>query len=553
MPSQVTGLVGREGELREVDSALDAHRLVTITGSAGVGKTRLAMEAAAAALARHPDGVWVVELASLTRPDLLAFHIGAALGVVAADDNLPRSRREVVEAFVADRCLLIVLDNCEHLLTELVDIVARLVRAGPRVRVLATSRERLRLPGEVVLRLGPLDVPPEPTARADLERYGAARLFIARVAEADPGLVVDDPTANDIGRICRRLDGLPLAIELAAAWARVLSIGAIAERLDARMLSSAPGPDRRRSLAAAIEASYAQLDESQRSLFRRLAVFIGGFDLDGATAMAARADADPGRSDVDLLVGLADVSLVHVDDRSGPRRYRLLEPIREHALGLLAAAGELDAARRDHAEHLIARAEQAADRLRGPEQGAALMALESEADNFRAALGWAVEHGEPDVGQRLLLALAWPWYVLGHWPEKVRWFDAVLGIDGAEDTPTYARSLAEAANAGHTFTSVADRLDMAEAALARAEADGDDAAIAAASLYIGIGLGWKGEELDRAESRDSPLARDLRVGRRRLGRGLGQEVPRPAPPAPGRRLPVVRHPAPGAGRVRTSG
>ena len=167
---------------------------------------------------------------------------------------------------------------------------------------------------------------------------------------------------------------------------------------------------------------------------------------------------------------------------------------------LLEAAGELDDVRRLHAEHLIAMAEAAAPRLRGPDQHDALVALELEGDNFRAALSWAVEHSEHEIGQRLMLALAWPWYVRGHWPEKVRWFNAIVGLEGADRSPWYAYCLAEAANAGHTFTSVASRLSTAEAALARAEAEGDRMPIAAASLYVGIGLGWLGQELDRAEA-----------------------------------------------------
>jgi predicted ATPase/DNA-binding SARP family transcriptional activator len=498
LPAAVTALVDRADELGEVERAIAEHRVVTITGPAGIGKTRLAVEAAAAQLGRHADGVWVVEVASISRPEVLSFHVGAALGIVAADDNLPTCRREVVEAFVADRALLIVLDNCEHLLSECADLVASLVRVGPRVRVLATSRERLGMPGEVVLRLGPLGVPPEETPAADLGRFGAARLFLDRATEVDPGLTVDDARAVDVARICRRLDGLPLALELAAAWARVLSIEAIAHQLDDKLLLAGPvnGVDRRRSLAQAIDASYAQLAQPHQRLFRRLAVFVGGFGLDTATAIG---DLGDDTTAVDHLVALVDASLVHVEDHRGHRRYRLLEPIRQHALELLDAAGELDATRRRHAEHLIAVAEAAAPALRGPRQGEALLELEEESDNFRAALGWAVEHREHEIGQRLLLALAWPWYVRGHWPEKVRWFNAVISLDGADRSPWYARCLAEAANAGHTFTSVAARLPTAEAALARAEASGNRRDIAVASLYVGIGLGWLGEALDRAE------------------------------------------------------
>ncbi|MDX6280050.1 MAG: hypothetical protein QOH03_1121, partial [Kribbellaceae bacterium] len=310
LPAELTSFVGRRQELLDVRALLATSRLVTLTGPGGVGKTRLALRTAVQVRRTFPDGVWLVELAALREPTLLARTIGVALGLRDADED-PVAR---LTDYLSDRSLLLVLDNCEHLAADCAALVRRLLPAAPGIRVLATSRHVLGVEGEHVYSVPPLAI-------GELVS-DAVRLFADRGAAVSTGFVVDPVNGASVTEICRRLDGIPLAVELAAAWLRVLSVSELLDRLDA--LSS-------KSLAAALEWSHDLCSPEEQSLWARLSVFAGGFDLAGAEAVGGG---------LDVLAGLVDKSIVQREQRGGATRFRLLEPVRQYGLRRLREAGE---------------------------------------------------------------------------------------------------------------------------------------------------------------------------------------------------------------------
>ncbi|QKW33033.1 winged helix-turn-helix domain-containing protein [Actinomadura sp. NAK00032] len=396
-PAPIGELIGREDDVRHARALLAEHRLVTLTGPGGVGKTRLALETAARSLADHPDGVWTVELA--TAGDV-AGQVARVLGL--RDES---AERPLADALRGRRALL-VLDNCEHVLDPVAGLAGRLLADAPGLRILATSREPLGVPGERLQIVPPLGLPGPATAPEALLESAAVRLFVARAAAASPGFALDAGTAPWVASICRRLDGLPLALELAATRVRGLGARDLAARLDDRFRLLAGGrhggPARQRTLRAMIDWSWEPLPEPERRALRRLAVHAGGCTLDAAEAVG---DADAG-----VLARLVDRSLaVRTDDG----RYRLLESVAAYSLERLREAGEEDEYRRRHVAHYTALAEHAAELLRGPEQAHWLERLDEEAANLNAAL-----HGA--TGFRLVNALAWYWYLRGRFGDARR-------------------------------------------------------------------------------------------------------------------------------------
>ncbi|MGY6656893.1 BTAD domain-containing putative transcriptional regulator [Amycolatopsis sp. TRM77291] len=407
LPAQLTSFIGREGDLRHVLDRLESSRLVTLTGPGGAGKTRLAIETAAAV---DLPAVFA-ELAPYTEDADVAHAVLTALGlrtvplgtVTAPVENAPLER--LIDA-LAERAVLLVLDNCEHLIEAAAKLAARLLGAAPALRVLATSREPLGITGEVVSPVPRLAVPPPGTPPARSLEFAAIRLFADRARAGDPGFVVDDDTAGDVQRVCAALDGLPLAIELAAARVRTLPVGEIAARLDDRfgLLSrgSRAAESRHRTLRAVVEWSWDLLDEDERLLARRLTVFAGGTTLADAEAVCAVPDI------AELLPSLVDRSLV---ERTGDR-YRMLETIRAFFAGKLAEAGETERLRRAHAEHFLALAEEADPMLRTGDQLVWLARLDAAYDDLLAALRWAAE-SDVRIALRLSAALVLYWWMRG--------------------------------------------------------------------------------------------------------------------------------------------
>jgi predicted ATPase/class 3 adenylate cyclase len=417
LPRYLTSFVGREREIAEVGRLLAATSLLTLVGTGGAGKTRLALQVAAGLLETYPDGVWLVELAALADPSLVQQAVASALGLREATGRPPIA---VLSDHLQHRQVLLVLDNCEHLVLACADLVDALLRACPELRVMATSREALGIAGETTWRVPSLLLPdPRHTPTADsLMAYAAVRLFIDRAVAASSGFAVTNENAPSIAQICQRLDGIPLAIELAAVRVKVLSAEQIAARLDDRFRLLTAGSrtalPRQQTLRALIDWSYDLLSEKERTLLGRLSVFAGGWDLDATEHVGTSDDLDA-YDVLDLLAQLVDKSLVLADERAGAARYRLLETIRQYGAERLRAAGEEAVLRRRHRDWVLDLVIQQTARLGGAEQADALARLELEHDNIRSALDWCeTEPGGVEVGAQIADELGWFWELRGH-------------------------------------------------------------------------------------------------------------------------------------------
>jgi len=433
LPSQRTSFVGRKREVARVKELLRGPGLLTLTGPGGSGKTRLALQAAGELLEDYRDGVFLVELAPITDPRLIPSSVADSVGARA------EGARPVLDTLldhVRDREMLLVLDNFEQVI-EGAPVTSDLLASAPRLRILVTSREPLHISGEQELAVPPLGLPDarEPVAPEHLARFEAISLFVQRATAVDPSFRVTQNNAQAVAELCRRLDGLPLAIELAASRVKLLSPRAILERLEHRLdlLTSGPVdvPARQRTLREAIGWSYELLDEIERIAFRRLSVFAGGWALEDAEAVA-NPGAELGADLLEVLGSLVDKSLVErMRATSDAVRFGMLETIREYAAERLEAAGEVEATRDRHASRFLDLAEAAEPHLRGVNQGRWLDQLEVEHDNVRAALRRAIDAGHHGAALRLVGALWRFWHLHGHLAEGRRWAEEVLGLPGA--------------------------------------------------------------------------------------------------------------------------
>jgi predicted ATPase/DNA-binding CsgD family transcriptional regulator len=399
LPIQPTSFRGRERDVEEVKSLLGQHKLVTVSGAGGVGKTRLAVQVAADLLDHYPDGVWFADLAPINDSELVPSIIAKVLGISQQEG---RRVDESIPQWLKRKKLLLILDNCEHVLEAVAAIADTIVRSCPEVRLLATSRQAVNIGGEGVYRLPSLTVPEKSASlrSEDALAYGAIALFVDRAKAADNRFAFTDESASAVTDICRHLDGIPLAIELAAARVKVLSLPHLAERLDERFKiltgGRRSGLPRQKTLGALIDWSYDLLTPQEQKLFTRAAIFAGGFSLDAATAVCTGEGLD--EIDVlDLLSSLTDKSLVVADTGGAQERYHLLESTRAYSLDKLATAGERERLARRHAEYFREQAQEA-DRVYGTGPTFAWLAdVEMELDNYRAALEWALSVGRDVV------------------------------------------------------------------------------------------------------------------------------------------------------------
>ena len=414
LPQQLTSFVGRAVELADVLALLREARLLTVLGGGGFGKTRLTLQAAAQALDGYDDGVWLVELAPVGDPRLVPQAVASALGVKEAPG---RSVQDAVLAFARERRFLLVLDNCEHLVQACAELARRLLEAGPGVTILASSREALNVRGERVYPLAPLSVPaPAPGLRADaIADVPAVQLFADRAASASPSFHVTDGNAGAVAAICQRLDGIPLALELAAARLRSMPVERVAERLSDRFRLLTSGDrtalPRQQTLRALIDWSHDLLDANERLLFRRLSVFAGGFTLDAAEKVGAGGDV--AEADVvDLVSRLVEKSLLMLD--AAGERYRMLETVREYAVEQLHASGESAPARDRQLRYFLALAARARPELVGPRQREWLVRLDAERENIVAAQAWCdrADHGG-ELGLQLVRSIQVYWFTRG--------------------------------------------------------------------------------------------------------------------------------------------
>ncbi|NUR88439.1 MAG: AfsR/SARP family transcriptional regulator, partial [Nonomuraea sp.] len=434
LPAPVSKLVGRDEALAEICALAESERLVTLTGTGGVGKTRLALEAAHRLLDAYQDGAWFVALDQATHSPAEA--IMAALDI--REDPSGGDVHERLAAALRPRRALLVLDNCEHVVERVAELAELLLRAAPHLSVLATSREPLGVYGEVLWSVPPLDLPTG-TELTEMARSDAVRLFVARAAASARGFALEAGNAQAVAQLCRRLDGIPLALELAATRVRALGVQGVVARLDDRFKLLASGrrgaPARQQTLMAVIDWSWDLLSDEERVVLRRLAVHADGCTLESAESVCG----DPGLDVLDLLARLVDRSLVVVVEGAGGVRYRLLESVSEYCAGRLADAGELAAVRRAHLSHYLDLAVRAEPELYGRDQREWLLRLDAESANLRAALDTAAAENDAASALRLVNALAWYWYLRGRLAEGRRSLGAALAVAGA-DGPARVRA-----------------------------------------------------------------------------------------------------------------
>ncbi|HEX6876079.1 MAG TPA: NB-ARC domain-containing protein, partial [Nocardioidaceae bacterium] len=433
LPVHLTSFVGRERELDDVRRALADWRLVTLTGVGGSGKSRLALQAAAELVDDYPDGAWLVELAPLTEPERVPSAVAA---VLAIPEDPHRPLLETLSTALRGKRLLLVVDNCEHLLSACAELTETLLKAAPGLRILATSREGLAVPGEVVVPVPPLPVPPEGNHVGALVEFPAVRLFAERARAAHPAFTVTPANAAAVTQIVTELDGIPLALELAAARVRAFSVEQIAARLSDRFRLLGGGnrtaPARQQTLRAAMDWSYDLLAPAERMLLRRLSVFRGSWSIEAAETVCCRDSIDVSEV-VDLLGRLVDKSLVGVVAGAHGNRYRLLEIVRQYGSDRLDEADESTATHAAHRDWCLATVEAATVHIRGGEEQASwLEALESEHDNIQAALEWSWRVGDATASLRIAVGAAWFWYLRGHWDEARRSLEHSVGLQGVE-------------------------------------------------------------------------------------------------------------------------
>jgi predicted ATPase/DNA-binding SARP family transcriptional activator/DNA-binding CsgD family transcriptional regulator len=449
LPAPRTSFVGREREMVKVKRTLAMTRLLTLTGTGGSGKTRLAIEAARDLIGSYSDGVWLVELAPLSEGSLVAQQVAHVLGV---QEHFGQALVDTLAEALAGKEILLVLDNCEHLVEEAAHLADALLTLCPRFRVLATSREPLGVEGEVLWQVPPLSLPTKadraPNVEFSLEslmRFEAVRLFVERARQRLLDFEVTQENAGTVARVCRKLDGIPLAIELAAARMGAFAVEQVAQRLEVSLdvLSGAnrTAAPRQQTLRATIDWSHRLLSEAERVFFRRLSVFAGSWTLEAAEAVCSGDGVEEGDV-LDLLGGLVDKSLVVAGTPAGGSvRYRMLEPLRQYAREKLEEGGEIDEVQNRHATFFLAMAEEAEPELAGPQQSAWVERLEAEHDNMREVLSWTLERGEDETALRLGAALWRFWHTRGYLSEGIRWMEPVLAEGEPAASPARVKAL----------------------------------------------------------------------------------------------------------------
>jgi predicted ATPase/class 3 adenylate cyclase/DNA-binding XRE family transcriptional regulator len=428
LPVQLTSFIGREREIGEIEQLLNSARLITLTGAGGTGKTRLAIEVTRKIGNRYPDGVWLVDLALLPEPTLIWQSIASVLGI---RDEANRTLTQTLTDFLRSKNLLLLFDNCEHLISACAQVVGVLLQTCPQLQILATSREPLGITGENQYYVPTLTTPQIDTEMflEQLSRTEAVRVFLDRAVMVRPAFKLTKANALAVAQICRRLDGIPLAIELAAARVKGLSVEQIAERLDDRFSLLSVGNrtalQRHQTLRAIIDWSYNLLSEKERILLSRLSIFAGGWTLESATEVCLVVQIEE-RDVLNLLLNLSDKSLVIIEEQDGETRYRFLETIRQYALEKLAESGEERLVRNRHLDFFIHFAEEAERNYRSAKQLHWFRLMERERDNFRAALDYVLHTDQVEISLRLVGTAFWLWFFQGPWSEGLIWTEAAL-------------------------------------------------------------------------------------------------------------------------------
>jgi len=445
LPAQLGQFIGREKELAHIKQCLAQHRLVTLTGSGGIGKTRMAIQAARELLAEYPHGGWLAELAPVADPRLVPQAVAAVWEV---REEQGRPLQVTLVDYLREKALLLVLDNCEHVIDASSQLAGTLLQRCPGLRILASSREALGVEGEFVMVVPSLSLPPAgPASRETLESSEAVRLFVSRAATALPGFELTDANAAAVAQVCCRLDGVALALELAAARVKALRVEQIAARLDDAFHLLTGGSraalPRQQTLRATMDWSHALLSEAERACFRRLAAFAGGWTLEAAEAVCA-GDRVETFDVLDLLAQLENKSLVVIEREPGQEaRYRLLETIRQYAWERLQEAGEEEQSRTRHLATYCRLAQAVEPKLYGAQQLEGLAQLDAEQSNIRAALEWGLENGQ-EAGAQLAAALFWYWHLRTVWADGYVWLQRALAAASGGTKPLRALLLSRA-------------------------------------------------------------------------------------------------------------
>lgn len=473
LPIPLTSFIGREQELLRIKQLLADTRLLTLTGAGGSGKTRLALQVAAEMCIDESatDGVWWVELASLTNPDLVPQSVASALGVREIPN---KSSTEILLNYLQAKDLLLVLDNCEHLVSATAQFCELLLSACPQLKILTTSREALAIGAEQVLVVPPLTLPPshQTSTTQTLMEFEAIRLFLERARASNPEFSLTATSAPAVLQVCRRLDGLPLAIELAAARVKVLTVEQIAARLDDRLhlltTGSRTALPRHQTLRATLEWSYGLLTEQEKCLFRRLSVFAGGWTLEQAEGICS-GDGIESREVLDLLSHLVEKSLVTRQEQSGAARYHFLETIRSYAHTKLLDSPDMKMAQQRHLDFFLKLAEEThhwnyGEPLHGERSRQERYRVELE--NVRAALSWSLDGAETEKGVRLAAALQWFWHLNGYLKEGVEWLRRALLVSSRVSPQARAKALLVASEANQFRGNYKEAITLAEESIA---------------------------------------------------------------------------------------
>ena len=527
LPLQLTTFVGRGNELIEIERLLAAKRFVTLTAVGGAGKTRLALAVAHRTLDAYSDGAWLVDLTPVRDGHLVSGVFGSALGVHE------RPRQPMAETLVEHlrgRHLLLVVDNCEHVLDDCANLVDTILRACPAITLLATSREPLRVSGETVWRVVPLAVPAQ-EARIDLQELAeceAVVLFTDRAQLAAPGFEISAHNAPAVAELCRRLDGIPLAIELAAARARLMSpnqiVGKLKNRFGFLTGGNRAGPDRHRSLQAALDWSYDLLSDDERKLFGRLSVFAGSFSLEAVEHVCGGGDLEIAAI-TSLLVSLLDKSLATtVADGSAEIRFRMLETLQQYGHERLTESGDVEGLNRRHCEFFVSLSEQASPHLRGRAQQTWHWRLVQDLGNVRAALEWSNGRA-PEANLRLSTALTDFWYIHGLIQEGDRWLGGALtGYTGRDEIR--ARALHQGAQISYWRDDIVNHSARAHECLDIYRELGDQKGIGEALVRVGHAAEWQGDSEKAHEYFREGLTIAIEVGdagmKANVGRHLGR-------------------------------
>lgn len=462
LPAPITSFIGREKEQQEVIDLIAKHRLVTLTGAGGIGKTRLSLQVGNRLLNDYSHGIWFVELVSILDPLLVPRTTAIAIGL---RDEPQRPMIDMLCDYLRDKNMLIILDNCEHLIDACGSMADRLLRVAANVRILASSREALGISGEVNYRAPSLELPDVehlPPVES-LSQYEAITLFVERARSAVPNFVMTSENASMLAQICYRLDGIPLAIELVAAKVRILSLQQIAKRLDDRLHWLTSGNrvtlERHQTLRATIDWSYNLLSSPEQILFRRVSVFVGGWTLEAAESLCA--DEMTRSNDVlNLLEQLINKSLVITDVSQGEARYHMLETVRQYSYEKLIEAGESDTLRDKHLEYFLDFAETADPHLRRTEQIEWLKRLDAEIENLRAALAWAIGKASATSALKLTGSLGEFWNLSLYWLEGAQWLDQALNKEWNKKNETEKAARAKALYRRAGIAGEIDDLDM---------------------------------------------------------------------------------------------